>query len=81
MPAANDGQRHFLAALLLILGLHVLSCAAVRAADGASPEQTCATYYRLDDVTEWNDEIRRCLIASEAANFRLRRRPVVDNAL
>lgn len=37
-----------------------------RATDQPNNEQgvvhTCTVYYRLDDVTEMNDEIRRCLI-------------------
>jgi hypothetical protein len=33
--------------------------------NGQPPKQKCATYYRLDDVTELNDEIKRCLIPSD----------------
>ncbi|KAJ6444310.1 hypothetical protein O9K51_02704 [Purpureocillium lavendulum] len=30
--------------------------------------ETCAAFYRLDDVTELDDEIRRCLIPSRPGN-------------
>lgn len=76
MRAATNGLRYFISALFILAvscaavraeGDGVASPHDGRAPiDGTSDEQplkqTCKTFYRLDDVTELNDEIRRCLI-------------------
>lgn len=81
MPVAKGGQRLVLAALfLLAISCSAVRAAdggvPIAAPDGHGPvertsaehgaRQTCGAFYRLDDVTELNDEIKRCLIASEA---------------
>ncbi|KAL7969266.1 hypothetical protein HDV63DRAFT_378011 [Trichoderma sp. SZMC 28014] len=72
MPVTKAGQRHILAVVLFL----AITCAAVRAADGGAiipaidqTKHTCATFYRLDDVTEMDDEIRRCLIDDEIKRY------------
>ncbi|UNI13392.1 hypothetical protein JDV02_000140 [Purpureocillium takamizusanense] len=83
MLAAKAGQSHFLAAVLILAlscaAVRAAGAVVVPAPDEVikpidettnkqNPGQTCAAYYRIDDVTEINDEIRRCLIPREAGN-------------
>lgn len=79
MSVVKGGQRHILA-VFFVLAMSFASVRAIDSdaivdapngnepIDGTSheeqPKQTCATFYRLDDVTQMNDEIRRCLIPS-----------------
>ena len=78
MPAAINGRRLLISAILLLAVSCAAVRAdddgvispedALGPADGTENEQTlkrpCAAFYRLDDVTEMNDEIRRCLMPS-----------------
>lgn len=84
MRAATNGQKYFFSALLFLAvsyapvradGGAIASPHDERGSiDGTRDEQplkqTCATFYRLDDVTELNDEIRPCLIPSEGGTAR-----------
>lgn len=84
MRAATNGQKCLISALLIlsvlcapvhadggaIASLHDEREPVDRTRDEQFPKQTCATFYRLDDVTELNDEIRRCLITSEGGTAR-----------
>lgn len=79
MPVAKGSHRHFFAALLIFAvscaGVRATSGGVIvpgpegpepidETSNEQHPKQTCAASYRLDDITELNDEIRRCLIPS-----------------
>lgn len=77
MSPTKGGRRQLVTTLLLYAAscaaLHAVDGDAIRAVpdwrratEAPSSEQDvvqpCTVYYRADDVTEMNDEIRRCLI-------------------